>query len=65
MISILVYILVLCLVFGVCLYVVRTIPLPAPFGMVAQAIVALVFLLVLLDIFFGGGRLLPVWRGPQ
>lgn len=65
MISALIYILVLCLVFGIILYVVRMLPLPEPFGVIAQAIVALILLLIILDMLLGGRFLgLPPGRLP-
>jgi hypothetical protein len=50
----LIYILILLLIFGVILYVVRLIPLPPPFALIAQAVVGLILLLVLLDLLLGG-----------
>ena len=54
MISLLIYVLILLLIFGVILYVVRLIPLPPPFALIAQAVVGLILLLVLLDLLLGG-----------
>ena len=54
MIQLLVYILVLCLFFGLILWVIRSIPLPEPFGAVAQAVVGLILLLILIDMLLGG-----------
>jgi len=53
-IQLLVYILILCLFFGLILWVIRSIPMPEPFGMIAQAVVGLILLLVLLDMLLGG-----------
>jgi len=51
MIYTLIWILVLILVFGVILWALRTlIPLPHPWGVVAQVIVGLIFLLLILNI---------------
>ena len=54
MITLLIYVLILLIFFSVLFYVVRMIPLPAPFAMLAQAVVGLVLLLVLLDLLLGG-----------
>jgi uncharacterized membrane protein (GlpM family) len=54
MISILIYILILCLVFGVVYYVITLLPLPPPFALIAQVILALVLVLCLLDLLLGG-----------
>jgi hypothetical protein len=63
MISILISLLILVLVFGVAFYILTLLPLPPPFGLVAQLILGLIFLLVVL------GWLLPLagvypWYGP-
>ena len=49
MITLLIWILVLVLVFGVVLYVVQLLPLPHPFGQIAIAIVALIFVLLIIS----------------
>jgi asparagine N-glycosylation enzyme membrane subunit Stt3 len=54
MIGLLLYVLVLLIFFSILFYVVRMIPLPPPFGMVAQAVIGLILLLVLLDLLLGG-----------
>ena len=54
MISLLVFILILALIFGVVWYVISLIPLPPPFGRVAQIVVGLIFILVLIGAVFGG-----------
>jgi len=48
-IGFLISLLVLCLIFGVIYYIITLLPLPAPFGQIALIILALVFLLVLLN----------------
>ena len=48
MISILVSLLVLCLIFGVVWWILTLIPLPAPFGRVAQVVLAVLFLIILI-----------------
>jgi hypothetical protein len=50
----LVYILILCLIFGVIYYVLQMLPLPPPFALIVQVILALVLVLLLLDILLGG-----------
>ena len=40
--------LILCLIFGVIWWVLTLIPLPAPFGRVAQVVLAVIFLIVLI-----------------
>ena len=60
MISLLVWILVLVLVFGVVIYVVQLLPLPAPFGQIALAVVALIFVLLIISMLLGGIPLQPV-----
>lgn len=60
MISLLIWLLVLCLVFGVIVWVIQMIPLPSPFAQIAMAIVALIFILVLVSMLLGE---IPL-RGP-
>ena len=57
MISILIWLLVALIVFGIIIYIIRLLPLPQPWLNIAIAIVALIFLLVLLAQFgvIGGG----------
>ena len=57
MISLLIGLLVLCLIIGVVFYIIGLFPIPAPFGNIVRAIVALIFLLILLNYIgvFGGG----------
>jgi hypothetical protein len=47
-ISILITLLVLCLIFGLVWWIITLIPLPAPFGRVAQVIVAVIFLIIVI-----------------
>lgn len=62
MINLLITLLVLVLIFGIIWWIFTSlIPLPAPFAKVAQVIIALIFVLLLLGIFFGGVDL-PVLR---
>jgi hypothetical protein len=60
MIALLVWILVLVLVFGVILYVIRLLPLPPPFGNIALAVVALIFILIIISMLLGGVPLAPI-----
>ena len=58
MISVLVTILVMCLIFGVVWWIITLIPLPAPFGRVAQVVIAVIFLIMLIYLLLplaGGG----------
>ena len=55
MINLLLQLLVLVLIFGVLWWIFTAlIPLPDPFGKVAQVIIAIIFILILIGIFFGG-----------
>ena len=54
MIESLVSVLILCLVLGLIIWVIRILPIPEPFGSVAQAIVALIFVIWLLGFLLGG-----------
>ena len=60
MISLLIWLLVLCLVMGVIIWVVQQLPLPAPFGTIAIAIVALIFILILVGMLLGDVPLRPI-----
>ncbi len=53
MIELLIWVLVLAIVFGVVVYIVQLLPLPAPFGTIAMAVVGLIFLLVLIRLLLG------------
>jgi hypothetical protein len=53
-IEFLVYLIVLCIVFGLLYYVVTLLPLPEPFKTIAIVLVLVVFILVLLGVLFGG-----------
>lgn len=54
MIDLLVWIVILCLVFGLIYYIVTLIPLPDPFKTVAVIAVLVIFLIVLLSALLGG-----------
>jgi hypothetical protein len=60
MIALLVWLLVLCLVMGVIIWVVQQLPLPQPFGTIAIAIVALIFILILVSMLLGEIPLRPL-----
>ena len=53
MISMLIWLLVLCLVFGVVVWIIQQLPLPPPFGNIAIAVLALIFVLILIGAFLG------------
>jgi len=59
LIQLLIWALVLVLVFGVVFYVIQLLPLPAPWGNIAIAIVALIFVLILISALLGE---LPIGR---
>lgn len=62
MIDQLVNLLVLVLIFGLIWWIFTSlVPIPAPFMRVAQVIVAVIFVLLLLGIFFGGYHV-PILR---
>jgi hypothetical protein len=50
LLSLLIFALILC----VALWIVRTIPFPAPFGMIAQVIIGVIALVFLIDMLMGG-----------
>lgn len=50
MIDLLIYILVMLIVFGLIYWVITLLPLPYPFGLIAQIVVAVILLLVLLSL---------------
>lgn len=57
MIGLLLNLVIIVVVFGVIYYIVGLLPLPEPFGRIAQIVLGLVLLLVLLDLLLGwGGR---------
>jgi len=49
----LIWLLVLCLVFGVVVWIIQQLPLPPPFGNIAIAVLALIFVLILIGAFLG------------
>jgi hypothetical protein len=55
MLNALLTILILALIFGIVWWLFTAlIPLPPPFAQIAQVIIALIFLLLILGVFFGG-----------
>jgi hypothetical protein len=54
MIDLLIYLLVLCLIFGLIFWVIRQIPLPAPFASIAIAVIGVIFIIILLSMLVGG-----------
>lgn len=60
MITLLIWILVFLLILGVVVWVIQLLPLPAPFGNIAIAIVGLIFILVLVSALLGDLPLRPV-----
>jgi hypothetical protein len=63
-ISLLIYLMILCLVFGVVYYIITLIPLPAPFRQIALLVLALIFLLVLLSWLLPFVGEPPLWGRP-
>ena len=53
MISLLVYVLVMCIVFGLIWWILSVIPLPAPFGQVARVVVVVIFCIILIYMLLG------------
>ena len=61
MITMLVQLLVLILVFGLVWWAFTALlPLPEPFGKIAQVLIVIIFIVILLTMFFGGSGL--NWR---
>lgn len=61
MIGLLINLLILVLVFGVAWWIITLIPLPPPFGLVAQVVLALILLIILVNFLLNGSEL--GWRG--
>lgn len=59
MIDFLIWIVILCIVFGLVYYIVTLLPLPQPFKNIATVAVLVIFLLVILYALLGGGT--PSW----
>lgn len=62
MIELLIWIVVLCIIFGLIYYIITLIPLPAPFKNIAMIAVLVIFLLVLLFALMGQ---VPMPRFPR
>jgi hypothetical protein len=60
MITLLIWLLVFVLVFGVVVYVVQTLPLPAPYRSIALAILGLIFILIIVSMLLGDLPLRPI-----
>ena len=61
MIGLLINLLILVLVFGVAWWIITLIPLPPPFGLVAQVVLALILLIILINFLLNGDL---GWRAP-
>ncbi len=61
LISLLVWLIILCLIFSVVWWILGQMPIPTPFRMVVNVVFGLVVLLILLSLLFGGVAL-PVLR---
>ena len=60
MITLLIWLLVLLLVLGVVVWVIQLLPLPPPFGNIAIAVIALIFILILVSALLGDLPLRPI-----
>jgi hypothetical protein len=60
MITLLIWLLVLILVMGVIVWVIQMIPLPAPFGNIAMAVIGLIFILIVISALLGDLPLRPI-----
>lgn len=61
LISLLVFVLILGLIFGMIMYFVDHVPVPQPFNMWIKGVVAIICILLLLSVLFGGVTV-PVLR---
>jgi heme A synthase len=57
MLSLLIYVLIVLVIFAAVIYVLRTIPLPAPFNTIAYLVLLIIFLIVMLGLL----GLVPGW----
>lgn len=62
MIDFLLYLVILCIVFGLLYYIVILLPLPEPFKKIATILVLVIFLLVIIAALFGT---MPLPRWPR
>lgn len=53
MIDLLLYVLILLVVFGGIWYVLTLLPLPAPFGLIAQVVIGVIFVVFLISLLMG------------
>lgn len=60
MITLLIWLLFLCLVMGIAVWIIRLIPLPEPFGTIAIAVLGLIFLLIIVSVLLGDFPLRPL-----
>ena len=60
MITLLIWLLVFLLILGVVVWVIQLLPLPAPFGNIAIAIIGLIFILILVSALLGDLPLRPI-----
>jgi hypothetical protein len=60
MLTLLIWLLILILVMGVLVWVIQQLPLPAPFGPIAIAIIGLVFILIVVSALLGEIPLRPL-----
>lgn len=59
MISLLISLLILCLILGIFWWILSMIPIPPQFKWVVQVIVAIVFLIALIELLTGGLSIMP------
>jgi len=59
-ITLLIWLLFLCLVMGIAVWIIRLIPLPEPFGTIAIAVLGLIFLLIIVSVLLGDFPLRPL-----
>ena len=58
--DLLIYVLILLIVFGAIWYVINQLPLPPPFGLIAQVVVGVILVVMLLSLLMG----VYPFRGP-
>ena len=54
LVNLLIAVLILCIMGGLLWYIVRMLPLPPPFKLIAELVLLLIFVLVLVSWLFGG-----------
>jgi hypothetical protein len=57
MISLLITVLIVCIVVALLIWIVRILPIPAPFGLIAQAVIGVIALIWVLELLLGSGGL--------